>query len=414
MWRPEDEALLQRLEDEAIFEALFRFHVGAAANGVSMPHARASGLVRAARSLPHAADALDAAGKGDVTKLARLLEAAPMVGRSPELLHHLALYFGEVASVLEAVAEDAASTAWTRALAAWLALAEERTYLTRLEDAIRGTATSKDVMLPPERVPLEIVADLGKAAEATSRDLAPRGRVALAALSLRSIDDAVRLAGVGGDASARTHREAERRRNAALDAAMAVIGEALDEANVRGELTTAGRAILLRAIDVWKWSSLDEAVEQFTVERLATIGWELYRASSWDALRYLLEPFQPMIEHLGSRIEGDPSKIAFSSSCAQMFVFLSDVQVLFPKKLAFAERAVKICPSHRNGRLVLAAALCEEATTIMRNMVLFARRDEIDRVDALLARAESLYPRSTDLPEARAMLDRIRRGRIAL
>ncbi|WP_146655241.1 hypothetical protein [Labilithrix luteola] len=414
MWRPEDEALLWRLEDEAIFEALFRFHVGSIANEATTPHARGSGLVHAARSLPNADDALDSATKGDVTKLARLLEAAPMAGRSPELLHHLALYFGEVASVLESAAPEAASNAWTRALAAWLALAEERSYLTRLEEAIRGAASSKDVMLPPERVPLEIVAELGKAAEATSRDLAPRGRVALSALSLRSIDDAVRLAGVGGDASARAHREAERRRNAALDAALAVIGEALDDANVRGELSSSGRAILLRAIDVWGWSGQDEAVEQFTVERIATIGWELYRASSWSALRYLLDPFRPMIEHLAARIEGDPSKVAFAASCAQMFVFLSDVQVVFTQKLDLAERAVRICPSHRNGRLVLAAALCEQAMIIMRNMVLFARRDEIDRVDAILARAESLYPRSTELPEARAMLERIRRGRIAL
>jgi hypothetical protein len=50
----------------------------------------------------------------------------------------------------------------------------------------------------------------------------------------------------------------------------------------------------------------------------------------------------------------------------------------------------------------------------MRQMVLFARKDELERVERLLKRAESLYPQSTELPEAKAMLERVKRGRIAL
>ena len=50
----------------------------------------------------------------------------------------------------------------------------------------------------------------------------------------------------------------------------------------------------------------------------------------------------------------------------------------------------------------------------MRQMVLFARREELDRVEATLKRAEGLYPQSTELPEAKAMLERVRKGRIAL
>ena len=349
------------------------------------------------------------------------------------MLHHLALYYGRVASTLERVAPDAAANAWMRSLAAWLALGEERTYLARLEDAVLGdpatpaeTANAakvgqvgpaaKDkrraVLIPPEKVPLELVSDLGKRAEGTSRDLAPPGRAAL--LALAWVGEAARIAGVSADATALAEQAAERNRNAALDAALSVIGEALDEANMRGELTTSGHAILLRALQVWAWSGNDEAVEQFVVERLATIGWELYRAHAWDALRRVFDPFRPMIDHLARRIEHDPSKIAFAAPCAQMLVFLTDIEPVPFRKMEIAERAVRICPTHRNGRLNLAALLIEQALKSMRQMVVFARKDDLSQIEKLIERAESLYPSSKELPEAKAMLERARRGLISL
>lgn len=415
MWRAEDEALLGRLEDELILSRLFHHHVGNLA-ARTVPHPRAAGLIAAARALPGGDVAVRAALDGDVTMLARLVEAPPMRARPPSMLHHIALYYGRVASVLEGVFPDAAANGWMRSLAAWLALGEERTYLAALEDAILGDARrAKDktgVLIPPERVPLEVVADLGKRAESSSRDLAPAGRAALLALSW--VGEAARIGGVPDDVTRRALHAAERWRNAALDAALAVVGEALDEANMRGELTTSGRAILLRALEVWAWSGNDEAVEQFVIDRLATVGWELYRARAWDALRFTFFPFRPMIEHMARRIEHDPTKIAFAAPCAQMFVFLTDMEQSLVSKHELAERAVRLCPSHRNGRLNLASLLVDQALASMRQMVLFARKDELERVDVLLTRAEKLYPQSTELPEAKAMLERVRRGRISL
>jgi hypothetical protein len=423
VWRPEDEALLGRLEDELVLERMFQYHVGTLAKHHPL-HPRAAGLVAAARTLSGGEDAIVAALAGDVTKLARLVEAAPMRERPAPMLHHIALYYSRVASTLENAAPDAAANAWMRSLAAWLALGEERTYLARLEDAILGDARNTGassaaavksvagVLIPPERVPLELVSDLGKRAEGSARDLAPAGRAAL--LALAWVGEAARIAGVAAEPTRRAQQAAERHRNAALDAALAVIGEALDEANVRGELTTSGRPILLRALHVWAWSGNDEAVEQFVIDRLATVGWELYRARAWDALRHAFDPFRPLIDHLARRIEHDPSKIAFAAPCAQMLVFLTDVEQAPFRKLEIAERAVRICPTHRNGRLNLASLLVDDALTSMRQMVLFARKDELARVEKLLARAESLYPKSTELPEAKAMLERVKRGRISL
>lgn len=416
MWRPEDDALLGRLEDEVVVERLFRHHVGALAQH-TLPHPRAAGLVAAARALEGGEAAVASALAGDVAPFARLVEAAPLRDRPPAMLHHIALYYGKVARSLESVAPDAAANAWMRALAAWLALGEERTYLARLEEAILAdTKKNKDrgsaALIQPERVPLEMLAELGKRAESTSRDLAPPGRAALLALSW--VGEAARIAGASGAATRRAQQDAERRRNAALDAALSVVGEALDESHVQGRLSTDGRPILMRALQVWTWSGQDEAVEQFVVDRLSTIGWELYRARAWDALRHAFEPFRPLIEHFALRIEQDPSKIAFAAPCAQMFVFLTDIEPIFTRKLELAERAVRICPSHRNGRLNLASLLCDQAVASMGQMVVFASRAELERVEKTLQRAESLYPQSTELPAAKATLARVKKGRIAL
>jgi len=334
------------------------------------------------------------------------------------MLHHVALSYAKVASALERTSPDAAAKAWMRSLAAWLVLGEEHAYLARLGEAVSGSETgrgktaSRSVAMLPKSIPLEIVADLGRRAEGTSRDLAPAGRAAL--LALASVGEAGLLAGLGEEVTRPAREAAERGRNAALDAALAVVGEALDEASVRGELATGGRAILVRAIDIWAWSGHDEAVEQFLAERLSAIGWELYRRRDWDGLRFAFEPFRPMLESFAVRIERDRTKSAYSASCAQMFVFMTDIEPLLVRKMELAERAVRICPTHRNGRLNLASLLCDQALASMRSMVLFVRREELETIEAALARAETLYPESTELPEAKAMLERVKRGRISL
>jgi hypothetical protein len=428
-WRVEDEILLQRLEDEVLVERLFAFLVGvgappssSATEVASAPrlHPRAGGLIGELRKLPSGSDAVAAAlaGAGDIERLARFVDALAMSSCPPELLHHLALFHAKAAVALEQRAPEAAATAWVRSLGAWLALAQERVYLARLEEAVLGDVSqrsrSADVSLPPERAPLEVIADVARRAESVARDLAPSGKAAL--LALARTDEAARVGGVPPEAEAarRVRVEAARRRNAAIEAALAVIGEGLDEANVRGELASSGRILLLRAISVWTWTSNDEAVEHFVVERLDKIGWELYRARSWDALRYLLDPFRPMFDSLAARIERDPTQIAYAAACAQMFVFLAEVERSLEQKLEMAERAVRVCPTHRNGRLVLASVLCHQAMEAMRGMILVAQRKDIERLEKLLDRAESLYPQASELSEAKAMLQRVKKGRIAL
>jgi hypothetical protein len=425
-WRTEDEALLQRLEDEILVERLWGFFVGAGSGcepvtPSSAPHPRAAGLIAELRRLPGGAEVVAGALRtsaqgGDVAGLARFVDGLVMKDCSPQLLHHLALFHSKAAVALEHLDPDSAATAWVRALAAWLALGEERAYLARLEDAVLrpGDAPEAVGVSLPSRGPLELVADVARRAEATARDLGLAGRAAL--LALARTDEAARIAGASDTTAKRTRVFAQRQRNAAIEAALAVIGEGLDEANVRGELASSGRILLLRAIAVWTWTSNDEAVEHFVVDRIDKIGWELYRARNWDSLRYLLDPFRPMFDSLARRIERDRdrSQIAYAAGCAQMFVFLAEVERVLEPKLESAERAVRICPTHRNGRLVLASALCDQAMHLMRTMVLFAPKKEVERVEALLERARSLYPETSSLAEATGMLDRVKTGKITV
>ena len=406
MWRADDEALLQRLEDEMLVQRLLAFYAG---SGASI-HRRAGGLVAELRRVGPAvvqAAALD----GDVAPLATLVDALVLRDTSPALLHHLALFHGTAGDHLAPHFPERAARAWTRALSAWIALAEERTYLGAIEDAVLGPDAS-DVRIPPEKVPLELVASIARHADRSARGLGTAGRGAL--LALASIEQAAHLAGASEETRQRLRGAAQRHRNAAIEAALSVTGEALDEASVRESGQSESLGLLLRAVAVWGWTSNDEAVEHFVVDRIDKLGWVLYRARSWIELRALLEPFRPMIDSLARRIREDPGQIAYASACAQMFVFLAEVERNMEQKIVLAERAVAICPTHRNGRLVLAAFLCQSAQATLGTMTLFARRDDLVRCEAMIARAAQLYPQANDLAAAKALLAAVKKGRLAV
>ena len=403
-WRDQDEGLLQRLCDEDAFERLFAFMIQGSPAVPAAP--RAAGLVAELRRRPGGVSVVDG---GDTATLARFVNALVLRECAPQLLHHLALFHGSAAVALEERAPDLAATAWVRSLAAWLALGEQRTYLVELTAAVVSgrDARTAAATLAPEQIPLELVADIAERASNAARGLAPPGRAAL--LALARTEEAGRLAGAPADTVKSTRKEAERRRTAAIETALGPVREALDDASIRGELATAGPGLLARTLDVWTWSTRDAAVETFTVERIETIGWELYRARSWDALRALLAPFHTLIESLATRIERDPAHLAYASVCAQMFVFWAEVETA-PRKIELAERAVKVCPTHRNGRLVLSSFLGDQVLAMMRTMVVSARTEDVERAASVIARIEKLYPQARVLPEVQAMLERVKKS----
>lgn len=350
--------------------------------------------------------------------LARLLEDGPLTRHPPALVHHLALFEGAIARALEVAAPELAARAWTRALAAWLALAEEGLYLRGLARAVLGEPApgKRRVEIAADdvgdRMVSEIVHGLRSRAEAGARALDPAGRAAL--LALTWVESASELSGAGPARRRAAELSAERAQVAALEAALSHVDLALDEARAAGELARHGGEALRAAVGIWEWAGRAEHVEQFVVTKLADVAWELYRAEAWDALRYLMMPFQPMIDQLAARIERDPSKLAYAAPCAQMYVFLADVQPDLSMRMWMAERAVRVCATHRNGRLTLAALLVDDAIRRLYTMSLVARRGELDGLAAQIDRAEALYPRTRDLARAQELLARARQAPLSL
>lgn len=397
-----------RLEDESVVTALFRHHVGGARGEPALP-SRAAGLVTSARTLVDGAAAVELALRGDLGRLASLVASASLAGAPPRYLHHLALYWGAVAEALSDHAADAAIAAWSRASAAWLALAEEGDYLTSLTEAVMGDAPADSAEAIARPIAL-LIGELSSLARASTRGLEVGGHVALTALATM----ARRIASSGLPATVRTRleREAQRARSHAIDAALGLVAEALDDVGARGRTAEESAHHLARIEGIWRWSGRDRAVPPFLLERLAPVAWEIYRKRDKDRLRALLEPHRGLIEEFTSAVEVDAELLAYAAACAQMFVFFSDVASTIPQKLTMAERAVKVCPTHRNGRVILAALLCDTALGAIQQLGLVTSRQEIERIQGILERAERVHPETSGLAEARTELETARRTKI--
>src|SRR5262245_33080267 len=93
MWRTEDQALLERLEDQRALAALWR----AESREAPPLHARAAGMIALLRARPQGSAALAALAAGDVEPLSAMLRPASFAGFGPPLLHHLAVYNARLA-----------------------------------------------------------------------------------------------------------------------------------------------------------------------------------------------------------------------------------------------------------------------------------------------------------------------------
>ncbi|MDI1480833.1 hypothetical protein [Polyangium sp. y55x31] len=394
MWRDEDEALLARLTDEIVFERLFREQAGKEAR----PPARGAGLCAALRRLPGGNGVVDAARVGKLDALRELLEPARQIDPPPELLHHLALHHASLADLA-----TSSTDAFVRSITAWLALGREEKYLRDLGEAVTGSALPRqDLDRALADAPLWCIEDLGERARTGARDLTADAERALAALG--RVPEAARIARAPEALAERAARRATSLVAIAVEEALAPVLAACVEATAQGEPSaTEGAALLRRFVAVWRWTGSDESVEHAAIEQATPLAWAHYRASRWDDLRRLIAPVEPLVDSLARRIENDPSKLAYAARAAQMLVFRSDVVRTEPETIALLDRAITICPTHRNARLMKANTLCDQALRLLPGARAPSRQDH-DRAAGLIDRAEQLYPAATRLPEARKRL----------
>lgn len=406
LFRPEDEALLRRLEDEEVFARLVQRHVAAGGGRSAQARPRAAGMIAAAAASPAGKAARDRAVAGDLEPLATLVETEDLSNLSPELAHHVAVHFGRVARSVPESAFDVAVAAHERSLAAWLTLGAEGRYLARLSAEIRGDEGSGPASgaAAGERFAVERIDEVAWIAESAVPTLGRAGAAALAALArvpaLCERLPSERLA-------RRARARAESRRAQAIDLALEPVREAVAEATTRDLAPRERGERLVKAILVWGWAGHDALVEHFVVEQLVPIAWEIYRASQWEVLRALLAPFAPCVDSLAARIERDPiGGVAYAAACGDALMFEAEAETTLDRQIAIAERLLRVCPTHRNGRLVLAAYLCDKATRMVDQPFV---GDAVAReAQALVDRAEALYPASKSLEAARAALARAR------
>lgn len=406
MWRKEDEALLERIEDEILFEHIWRFQAGNA----EPPHPRAAGIIALVRMMSGGSEAIAEAKQGRFDPFFSKLLPPRIDSLCPELIHHLALYYGSLADALAAAANspEPPLEARKRSIAAWLALGAERRYLVSLAEAIAGGALPADELARAAlAASMEPIEELGRIAKEGAHELTQKSWLALAALA--SVEAAARAADLPKAQADAAIRRADRLRIAAADAALAPIREALAEATARGDVERKAPALFQQVASIWRWSGEDEAVEIFAVEQVTPIAWEIQRESRWEDLRRLLGPVIPLAERLSTRVETDPTRIAYAASSAQIYVFRYEMEDDLDRSHYYAERSVKICPTHRNGRLVLASSLCDLAIRIMNYSGWFMSAEALANADSLVQRAEQLFPTMKRIETVKARLDEARR-----
>lgn len=443
-FRPEDEALVARLEEEALYARLLRAHAGPSAP--RSPH-RAAGLLHELRAVPGAREAFALAAqdpeassgvppRGALDGLTALMRAPSFAGYSPALLHHLGLHFARVAGCRE---RDAAHEeheereergesearalgpveAWELSLSAFFALSRCPEYLADLVSRALGPpkpgaaeAHADDVARLARELPLQHVAQLGARALAGARGRDGRARLALMALA--RAESAARRAGLSEAERAVVVARCAAAHARAIEQALEPVAQALDDAALTNELTTRGIEALQGLVDVWEFSGQDEAVERFFVERAEPVCWELQRRREWDKFARLLGPdagpvgvparahtFR-LVESLIARVTRDRSRVAYAAACAQFLVFYTNAASTLERQIAIAERAVAVCPSHRNGRAVLASFLCQKARRKVETLV--TSSSELAEAEALVERARSLFPTAREIEETTALV----------
>ncbi len=404
-WRGEDAQLLDSLRDEAALEALYAFMTPK--GSPALPR-RAAVLVRHARALSGGQAAALAAKNGAPGALAALLTSARLRGLSPELLHACAIYFDRVAHAqlplaFNAENERAATDAFMRSLAAWLVLEHEPSYLSQLAAVVAdGALDASELEREAVTVARASATALCREAERGMKGRSPGARVALHVLG--RIGEACRMAELEATVANRVVARTERMRARVVDDALAPFGEALDDARGRSAALDEGPRIFERVAELWLLAGRDEAVERFATERLVPIAWDAYLDREWPKLRQLLSPCTPLAESLEARIVAHPADhLAYSAHVAQILMFRSDTTEKHDE-IPLLERAVKVCPAHRNSRNSLAHCLCEKAKQRLANANVFSARADILEAVRLVDRAEAVFDQSKRIPEARAAI----------
>ncbi len=403
-WRSADEALLSRLEDEAIFETIWE---QLAPLGTPAPHPRAAGVLVELRRTRDGVQAIQSAAKGHFAPAFRAMAQPDLDTLTPALAHHLALIWTRIgtscARSLDPAVRASAAKAHLRAIAMWLWLADEGDYLSALaQTVIDGKLSATETTAAAHGAAFELLHQLGDTARAGARDLSPESE--LAASVLARVGEACLMVRCSAATERAAVSLAQRERDRAVEDAVGRVEDALEEATTRGADTDELVPLLFDAVAVWRWADRDVHVERFLVRVITPTLWDHYRAKRWDTIRALLRPLSSPIESLARRCEADRAHLAYAAPCAQMLVFQAEVCRAFDEQLAIVERALRICSTHRNALLVCADLLVERGLRRLDAAKPWETGDALMDAERDIRRANELYPQLKRLEGAKRRL----------
>ena len=397
-WSVRDEALFLRVCDEETANRVAQLHVG---RPVTL-HPRAGGLIALLRRSGLARDALDLAMRGNADPLLRVLFTDRLADEPPALLHARAIYFDAVARMLPVTEEARAVESWVRSLAAWLALQKERRYLTAFAADVLGRPSAEDTRISVDHAWAVIAKHSEQAhAGATSLDRAARLHV----LVLRSASRACDLAGLLAKEAVSVTSRTEAALADVADASLRPIADALETAEAANAPAEERGRLLHRVTAAWYFCAFDPIAEQFAVDRATPIAWEIYRQPENQRNRSFLEPLMPLYDSLARRIATDPLHFAYAARCAEIMLFYAELEPSLEAQIKGVEQILTLCPTHSNGRLVLAQYLCTKALRVLSGIPTLGNLKE---AETLIARAEALHPDTKQIATAKARLEEAR------
>lgn len=401
-WEPIDDAITERLHEEATLAELLRLECGV----LSASHKASVGsvLVRELYRLTGGAALRERALAGDLAPL-RTACRDPGPGASPELHHARAIFWGKVARSLNQASgtagDDLSNTMEARILeqTAWFCLWTRPDYVRAVAKRI-GAPVDDRAIESLVLAPLTALVREAREAHAT-RD--PRGTTALEIL--RRFDACARHAGLERAALSRVSATVDRESYAIVDDALSALRDAMVDARAADGGVGLAPQHMRELAAIWLWTGRSEHVEAFFVEQVTPISWQLTREDDMFKLRQVLAPALDVLFSLEARILRDPmTHVARAAGCAEVLLFWASAGDS-KDYAALVERALAVCPSHRNARQSMAHVLCERAKARLGAATVQNARHALREATMLHERARGLFPMGRGVDETASQIE---------
>ena len=150
-------------------------------------------------------------------------------------------------------------------------------------------------------------------------------------------------------------------------------------------------AVFMAAQDADRRLGGDARLRRIVVSAILPVAWRRYTARKWEDLRALLATVEALTDGLATELEAHPDDLAYRAAVSQVLVFRAEVALTASLQIDLAERALALCPTLRNARVVLASQLVARARRTPEPRL--AERD-LERAHAL----DPFHPEFVDRP----------------